>query len=78
MEGSINDCTHSPALSLVHMKTWIVPIPGTRNMDHLNENLPSVHVEVTLADLRETEDALSAIRVHGGRMHKEQMKIVNH
>jgi hypothetical protein len=46
-------------------------------VDHLNENLRSVHVELTLADLRETEDALSAITVQGGRMNKEQMKIVD-
>jgi aryl-alcohol dehydrogenase-like predicted oxidoreductase len=62
---------------LLAQKPWIVPIPGTRNMDHMKENLGAVHVELTPADLREIENALSAIKVHGGRMNKEQMKIVD-
>jgi hypothetical protein len=43
----------------------------------MKENLGAVHVELTPADLREIENALSAIKVHGGRMNKEQMKIVD-
>ncbi len=62
---------------LLAQKPWIVPIPGTRNMDHMKENLGAVHVELTPADLREIQDALSAIKVHGGRMNKEQMKVVD-
>ena len=62
---------------LLAKKPWIVPIPGTRNLDHLKENLGAVRVELTPPDLREIEDALSAITVHGGRMNKEQMKVVD-
>ena len=62
---------------LLAQKPWIVPIPGTRNMDHMKENLGAVHVELTPADLREIENALAAMKVHGGRMNKEQMKIVD-
>jgi len=62
---------------LLAQKPWIVPIPGTRNMDHLTENLGAVHVELTPADLREIETASSAIKVHGGRMNEEQMKAVD-
>jgi aryl-alcohol dehydrogenase-like predicted oxidoreductase len=32
-------------------KPWIVPIPGTRNPDHLRENLGAIEVELTPADL---------------------------
>jgi aryl-alcohol dehydrogenase-like predicted oxidoreductase len=63
---------------LLAQKPWIVPIPGTRNLDHLKENLGAVHVALTPPDLLEIEKALSAIKVHGGRMNKEQMKIVDH
>jgi aryl-alcohol dehydrogenase-like predicted oxidoreductase len=61
---------------LLAQKPWIVPIPGTRNPDHLSENLNSMHVQLTADDLREIDDALSRIRVHGGRMDQEQMLAV--
>jgi len=61
---------------LLAQKRWIVPIPGTRNIDHLTENLGAVHVELTPADLREIETASAATTVHGGRMNEEQMKVV--
>ena len=62
---------------LLAQKAWIVPIPGTRNMDHLNENLGAIDVQLTPADLREIDTALSKIKVHGGRMNEEQMKVVD-
>ena len=62
---------------LLAQKPWIVPIPGTRSMDHLNENLGAVNVQLTPADLREIDTAFSKIKVHGGRMNEEQMKIVD-
>jgi aryl-alcohol dehydrogenase-like predicted oxidoreductase len=62
---------------LLAQKPWIVPIPGTRNMDHLNENLGAIDVHLTPADLRDMESAFSKVKVHGGRMNEEQMKVVD-
>ena len=62
---------------LLVQKPWIVPIPGTRNPDHLNENLGAVNIQLTPADLREIEADFSQIKVHGGRMNEEQMKVVD-
>ena len=62
---------------LLAQKPFIVPIPGTRNIDHLTENLAAAQVELTPADLREIETASAAIKVHGGRMNEEQMKVVD-
>ena len=62
---------------LLAQKPWIVPIPGTRNLDHLHENLQAIHVQLTPADLGEIESALSKITVHGGRMNAEQMRVVD-
>ena len=62
---------------LLARKPWIVPIPGTRSMDHLAENLGAIHVQLTAADLLEIDTALSEIKVHGGRMNEEQMKVVD-
>ena len=62
---------------LLAQKPWIVPIPGTRNMDHLTEDLGAINVELRPADLREIDTAFSKITVHGGRMNEEQMKVVD-
>ena len=62
---------------LLAQKAFIVPIPGTRSVDHLHENLRAVDVQLTLADLRKIETALSKIEVHGGRMNEERMKVVD-
>jgi len=62
---------------LLAQKPWIVPIPGTRNMDHLHENLGAISVRLTPADLRDIETAVAGITVHGGRMNQEQMRVVD-
>ena len=62
---------------LLAQKPFIVPIPGTRNIDHLTENLEAINVQLTPADLREIDTAVSKIKVHGGRMNEEQMKVVD-
>ena len=61
---------------LLAQKPWIVPIPGTRNVDHLQENLGAINVQLTSADLREIETAFSKIKVHGGRMSEKYMREV--
>ena len=58
---------------LMAQKPWIVPIPGTSNMDHLRENMGAVNVQLTPADLREIETAFSRIEIYGGRMDARQM-----
>jgi aryl-alcohol dehydrogenase-like predicted oxidoreductase len=62
---------------LLAQKPWIVPIPGTRNVNHLGENLAAINVQLTAADLREIDTAVAKIKVHGGRMNEEQMRIVD-
>ena len=63
---------------LMARKPWIVPIPGTTNLDHLRENLGAVDVELTPADLREIETAFSRIEIYGGRMDARQMLQIGH
>jgi aryl-alcohol dehydrogenase-like predicted oxidoreductase len=62
---------------LLAQKPWIVPIPGTRSLDHLNENLGAINVQLTPEDLREIETALSKIIVYGGRMGEIFMRDVD-
>src|SRR6266487_3891942 len=52
---------------LLAQKPWIVPIPGTRKLERLDENIGAVAVELTSADLREIESAASKITVQGAR-----------
>ena len=63
---------------LLAQKPWIVPIPGTRNIDHLNENLGAINVQLTPADLREIETDFSKIKVQGGRMNEKHMQQIDH
>lgn len=62
---------------LLAQKPFIVPIPGTRNPDHLDENIGAIQVQLTPEDLREIDTAFSKINVLGGRMNEEQMKSVD-
>ncbi len=52
---------------LLAQKPWIVPIPGTRKLERLDENIGAVAVELTSDDLREIESAASKITVQGDR-----------
>jgi aryl-alcohol dehydrogenase-like predicted oxidoreductase len=58
---------------LLAQKPWIVPIPGTRKLERLEENIKAAAVELTPDDLRRIEDAASALTVHGAR-YPEQME----
>ena len=62
---------------LLAQKPWIVPIPGTRNIDHLNENLGALDVQLRSADLREIETALSKLTVDGERMSERHMQQID-
>jgi aryl-alcohol dehydrogenase-like predicted oxidoreductase len=62
---------------LLAQKPFIVPIPGTRNSDHLHENGAAINVQLTSEDLQQIDSALSKIKVHGGRMNEDQMKVVD-
>jgi aryl-alcohol dehydrogenase-like predicted oxidoreductase len=52
---------------LLAQKPWIVPIPGTRRLSRLEENLGAVAVELTQDDLRDIESAAAQIIVQGAR-----------
>ncbi len=62
---------------LLARKPWIVPIPGTRREDHLNENLGAINIELTSADLREIENAFSVVSVQGERLSEKYMEQID-
>jgi aryl-alcohol dehydrogenase-like predicted oxidoreductase len=60
---------------LLAQKPWIVPIPGSRKLEHLDDNIGALAVELTSGDLQEIESALSKIMVQGDRYPKEMAKM---
>ena len=52
---------------LLAQKPWIVPIPGSRKLERLDENNGAVNIELTASDLSEIENAMSQITVVGNR-----------
>jgi aryl-alcohol dehydrogenase-like predicted oxidoreductase len=60
---------------LLAQKPWIVPIPGTRRLDRLDQNLGSVSVVLTKDDLREIEQSASKIEVQGARYPEAILKL---
>lgn len=56
---------------LLAQRPWIVPIPGTRKLSRLDENIGAADVELTADDLREIDSAASAITVQGDRYPEE-------
>jgi aryl-alcohol dehydrogenase-like predicted oxidoreductase len=52
---------------LLAQKPWIVPIPGSRKLERLTENIGAVAVELTSDDLSEIKNAMAQITVVGDR-----------
>jgi aryl-alcohol dehydrogenase-like predicted oxidoreductase len=59
---------------LLAQKPWIVPIPGTRKLERLEENIGAVTVELSSEDLREIDSAVSKVRIQGARYPEELEK----
>jgi aryl-alcohol dehydrogenase-like predicted oxidoreductase len=62
---------------LLAQKPWIVPIPGTRRLHRLEENMGAAHVELSAEELAEIEDAASKIQVQGGRYNEAGERMTN-
>ena len=52
---------------LLARKPWIVPIPGSRKLERLDENNGAVDISLTRDDLRDIDEAMSGITVLGDR-----------
>lgn len=61
---------------LMAQKPWIVPIPGTTKLAHLNENLASADFEFTNEEFQEFSNTISAIPIVGVRYTGEQATMV--
>lgn len=60
---------------LLAQKPWIVPIPGTTKPHRLEENLGAVELQLTGDDLREINQQIAQIQVHGERLPESALKM---
>ena len=52
---------------LLAQKSWIAPIPGTTNLNRLDENIGSASIEFTIDDLCVIDRAAGQITIQGNR-----------
>lgn len=52
---------------LLAKKPWIVPIPGTRKLHRLEENIAAADLELSASDLDDIESAAAGVTVQGAR-----------
>lgn len=48
-------------------KPWIVPIPGSKKLKHIKDNLAAADIEFTNEEMQDINRRLSAIAIHGAR-----------
>jgi aryl-alcohol dehydrogenase-like predicted oxidoreductase len=62
---------------LLAQRPSIVPIPGTRRLSRLDENLGSAELELTADDLAELDEASTQVKVVGDRYPEAMQRMVN-
>ena len=62
---------------LLAQKPWIVPIPGTRKLSRLEENLGGASLTLSAEDLRKITDAAGKITVQGARYSESSQRMIN-
>jgi aryl-alcohol dehydrogenase-like predicted oxidoreductase len=62
---------------LLAQKPWIVPIPGTRRVERLDENLGAAALELTADDLDEIDRAAAQIEVQGARYPEHLQRLID-
>jgi aryl-alcohol dehydrogenase-like predicted oxidoreductase len=62
---------------LLAQKPWIVPIPGTRRLERMDENLGALAVDLTSDDLRDIERVFSKVTVQGARLSEQHMQLID-
>jgi aryl-alcohol dehydrogenase-like predicted oxidoreductase len=62
---------------LMAQRPWIVPIPGTTQLKHLEENLGAIAVTFTPAELSAFNAAISKIEITGARLSEAELKLID-
>jgi aryl-alcohol dehydrogenase-like predicted oxidoreductase len=62
---------------LLAQKLWIAPIPGTRRLERLEENLGALRIELAPADLAAIDAAAAGITVVGDRYPEAMQRMID-
>jgi len=62
---------------LLAQRPWIVPIPGTRRLERLDENLGAVAIDLTADDLAAIDAAAAEITVQGDRYPEAMQRMID-
>src|SRR3954465_3400785 len=62
---------------ILAQRPWIVPIPGTTKLSRVEENVAAATVQLAAADLRDLEQAIAAIPVHGNRYPEQAQNMID-
>lgn len=60
---------------LLAQKPWIVPIPGTKRMERIKENIGGADISFTADELADIRRHLDSIEILGGRYPEDQEKM---
>lgn len=60
---------------ILAQKDWIAPIPGTKKLTRVAENIKGAEVKFTEAELSEINKTLDSIEITGGRYPEEQERL---
>ncbi len=62
---------------LLAQPSGVVPIPSTRHIEHFEENLVALDMELSQDELESIGDAIPTSAVHGERHPSDHMKTIN-
>jgi aryl-alcohol dehydrogenase-like predicted oxidoreductase len=62
---------------LLARRPWIVPIPGTRRLERLDENLAAADLELTEAEVESITTAAAAVPIQGDRYDDAGLRLVD-
>ena len=60
---------------LLAQKPWIVPIPGTKYIERIEENIGGADIQFTSEELADIRRHLDNIEIVGGRYPEDQEKM---
>jgi aryl-alcohol dehydrogenase-like predicted oxidoreductase len=62
---------------LLARKPWIVPIPGTTKINHLDENIDAANVKLSEADIQEIETGFAKLTIQGARSSEAVLGLID-
>src|SRR3954447_694251 len=63
---------------LLAQRPWIVPIPGTRRLERVEENAAATEVPLSADELADLDELAGRIGVQGNRYNEQGMSLVGH